>query len=561
MGLSAAGLAAGYAGYAAAERQSKEDDRLAKAAARADADAAFQEETRARQRDDWKEQDRKKADDKADVEAANLKFDGPPGAGANAVQKQAQAAVREAFEAPEGVSAGAVEQPPAPAKLDSVVTAATPSWANSAKASGKQVLDLEQQPLDMGKAGGMPKPNDFNNTLAKAAYRLQRKADRNDLSAEEYARGSAFLDQMKRQGITDALELMSQGRYDEALDKYNSTGSMSGARVVSGEEGSTKINGQDTPTHFVVIQNKDGSRTTMDVAKARYQLMSMSEQLGHQDRSKQLSMQAEQVQLSRDQLTQHTKDAAAARGIQLQGLRLQQQQFEASTPLGQITAMGKALGRPLTGDEIENRLGLSRIPRAVEMQVASLMKENDTDTQAMAKAVASPEGINPAAAATFQKNAAIRNERLRQLLTPYSGGGRGAASPALSDPLNLRQQSGAPSGGVTVPNPMPPDGADGAGQNTGVRAALAGKVAERDARMAQFNRTVGGANQSRSTALAQRADDVAQNFDANLAAIKPGMSRDEQQRVLSWMAQQADAGLLSNEQLRQVRIARSNARM
>jgi hypothetical protein len=288
-----------------------------------------------------------------------------------------------------------------------------------------------------------------------------------------------LIDQFEKQGVNDALDLASQGRYAEAMDKFNSTGNMTGARLIDGAEGSTKINGVDSPTHLLTIANPDGSRTTIDTTKARYQLLDINNQLAHQDRARQTEMQgkqhADQIALGRDQLAQHAKDAAASRGLQAQALQLQLKQFNATTPLGQITSMGEALGRPLTRDEIENRLGLSRIPRAVELQVQSLMKENDTEAAAMAKAIASPEGMNPNASATFQKNAAIRNAKLGQLLAPFSPAGTRSKA-ASADPLGL---NGALNGaGTTVPNPIDA-GTPAAAPVGGLQSAVAaGKAAQ-----------------------------------------------------------------------------------
>jgi len=546
MGINAAGLAAGYQGYRQAKRQEDEDALRAKAAERADKDAAFQEEARQRQRTEWSEADRSRAADREDVRVANEKYDQPP---TPAEQEATAAAVTKAFETPDAMLSAAASTP----AKDSVVTAA-PTWAD-APVKAAPTFSIEQKPITMGQ--GMPKSNNFNNTLDKMAMRLSRKSERGDMTPEAYAAGTGFITQIRKQGIADALELMSQGRYDEAMGKYNSTGNLNGARIIEGKEGTTKINGEDTPTHFVTIANADGTRTTMDVAKARYQLLDMNTQLNHQDNARRTTTQAAQhaetIKLQREQMVQSGNDAAAGRALQAKALKIQVDQYQAATPLGQLTAMSAALGRPLTTAEIENRLQVSRIPRAVEMQVQSLMKEGETEANAMAKAVASPEGINPTAASTFQKNAAIRSAKLSQLLTPYAGSA--AASSAAADPLGLNTQPG----GVTVPNPMEQGAPVALSDVGGVRAARAAKLAESDKRMSTFNAAVGGANTSRAGIQEQRQNDVKQNFDGNLSAIKRGMSRAEQQRVLSWMSTMADTGALTNDQIRQVRQARQAA--
>jgi len=421
MSLNLASLAAGYQGYAQETQRLADEDRRAKSSARADQDAAFQEEARNRQRIDWKEADRIKAADKQDLADLNAVDAAPPAAPAG----------------PAGVADAAATQ-----------TGAAPAQA------------------------GIPKARSINDILSRQAELLRRKSERGDLSVKDYTQTLQAINTMRAEGVNEALRSFSAGDYEGGISAFNQIGQHKGARIVKGEQGSTKINGQDVPTHFVTIANPDGSRTTVDSAKAQYQLMDLNSQLAHGDRARQTDMQAtqhaEQIKLGREQLTQSAKDAAAGRSLQAQSMRIQLDQYAASTPLGQITAMGKALGRPLTTDEIENRLGVSRIPRAVEMQVAGLMKESDVDSTAMAKAIASPEGINPTAATTFQKNAAIRNERLNQLLNPYSGSRRAAQPEA--DPLGLNK---AQPGGVTVPNPLQEQGQPVIRPAAGVAAAKA----------------------------------------------------------------------------------------
>ena len=372
--------------------------RTLRAGSRADQDAIFQEEARNRQRGDWKEADHIKAADKQDLADVN------------------GAATASA------AGAGA-------AGVNGAVSAVDP-----------------QAPM------GIPKPRDFNGVLARQAELLRRKSERGDLGMKDYAQGMQAINTLRGEGVDEALRSFSAGDYEGGINAFNQIGQHKGARIIKGETGSTKINGMDVPTHYVTIANPDGSRTVVDSAKAQYQLMDLNSQMAHVDRARQTDMQgtqhAEQIKLGRDTLTQHAKDAAQGRALQAKGMQIQLDQYQASTPLGQITAMGKALGRPLTTDEVENRLGVSRIPRAIEMQVASLMKESDVESSAVAKAIASPEGINPTAAGTFQKNAAIRNERLSQLLAPYSGSRR---SSQAADPLQLNSPK---AGGTTVPNPM-----------------------------------------------------------------------------------------------------------
>jgi hypothetical protein len=469
MGLSLAGVAAGYQGYANETARLAEEDRRAKAEQRAEQDASFQEESRGRQRTDWQEQDRIKADRKRDIAAVNAKYDGAADAGSGAADQalaqqqvkddQTQAQIDAAQAAPADPTVAAVSAAPA-APADSIVTgAATPAWAKAAGVTSAKPDSVVQDPAiaaklrDLAPPAGVPKPRSFNDTLAKQSELLRLAADRGDLKPQDYAQGMQLLNTMRTEGVNDALKAFSAGDYQGGMDAFNQIGKNRGSRIVSGAEGVTKINGQDVPTHFVTIANPDGSQTVIDSARAQYQLLDLNSQLAHVDRARQTDMQArqhaDQIALGRDQLAQSAKDAAAGRSLQAQQLQLTRMQFDASTPLGKINSMSAALKQPLSTDQIENLLGVSKIPRAVELQVQSLMKENDTESQAMARAIASPEGMNPAAAATFQKNAAIRNGKLNQLLQPYSGGAAKAGG-ASADPLNLNGQLR----GTIVPNPL-----------------------------------------------------------------------------------------------------------
>lgn len=466
MNLNIAGMAAGYRGYADEAQRIADEDRRVKAEQRAEKDAAYQEEARQRQRTEWSEQDRIKAADKADLAEVNARYASEAAAGNDAADLaiakqqvkdgQTQAQIDAALAPPEDPTVAAVSKVP----TDSVVVGDTPSWAKTggikAEKADSPVLDpaVAAKLQELAPPVGMPKPRNFNDALAKQSDLLRMKADRGDLKLADYAQGMQLINTMKTEGVNDALKRFSAGDYQGGIDAFNQTGAHRGAKIIKGVEGVTKINGEDVPTHYITIANADGSQTVIDSARAQYQLMDLNSQLTHVDRARQTEMMgkhyAETAANQKLQIQQSAADAAASRGLQSQQLALQRQQFEATTPMGRIKALSEALGKAPTSDQIENMLGVSKIPRAIELQVQSLIKENDTDSQAMARAIASPEGINPAAAATFQKNAALRNEKLSKLLQPYSAGGN--ATP--SDPAGILNK---PAG--TAPGAMPPAGA------------------------------------------------------------------------------------------------------
>lgn len=458
MGINIGGMAAAYRGFTDEQRRIEDDERRREADARAKQAADFAEEVRSRERKDWREADRIKAEDKADLAAVTAKYQ----------QQVAQGAAAADAASPTANASAPLAGGPPPVDGD---LAGAPDVAPAPDAAGVPA-----------KPAGLPKARNFNAILDIQSEVLRNKAARGTLSVQDYAQGMKLVNTMRDEGVNEALKRINAGDYEGGMDAFNRVGQHGNARIVKGEAGTTKINGQDVPTHHLVIANPDGSRTEIDSAKAQYQLMDLNSQLAHMDRSRQLTSQekyqGDSLKLQRDQLAQHAADSAAARGLQREQIALHRAQIDAATPLGQITAMQKALGRPLNPDEIENRLGLSKIPRAVELQVQDLLKQNEAEAQILAKAIASPEGVNPAAQSTFDKNAAIRSARLRQLLEPFStkqGGSSGASGTAgtdggSADVLGFRAAQGVPSappaapvqtgalkaaGGVRAPTPAP----------------------------------------------------------------------------------------------------------
>lgn len=370
MNLNFAGIAAAYQGYQDEQRRQIDMDGRAKAEQRADQDARFQEEARNRQRKEWARTDKNLADDDADRLELQRQFANPAETG-----KASGTSVLGAGGLPNAmpVEVASVR------KFDTAMAKGTPApSANTALTT----------------PSGLPKPHNFNSTLDQQADFLNRKLARGTLSAQDYATSMSLINRMKDEGIHDALALMSQGRYDDAMNKYNSTGQMRGARVIEGHEGVTKINGQDVPTHYVTVQNADGSRTVMDVAQAQYKLLDMNSRLGHLDKARHSDMMRDHyagtLAMQREQLAQSAKDAAASRAIQSGHLALARQQMLASMPEGMIASKEKALGRDLTPDQKATMLGVDSMPPAIKMQLNSLLKEQDQNSQAINKAMEDP---------------------------------------------------------------------------------------------------------------------------------------------------------------------------
>lgn len=395
MNLNIAGIGAAFQGYQEEQRRQQDDERRANAEQRASQDARFQEEARNRQRRDWARSDKILADDDADR-----------------------------------------------AELMQRAQGTTPPTSSATPAS-------------LPAPSGLPQPHNFNAALTQQSEFLRRKLARGTLSVQDYANSVQHLDRIKNEGIHDALALMAQGRYDDAMEKYNSSGQMRGARVLEGREGTTQINGQAVPTRFVTLQNPDGTRSTMDVAKAQYQLLDMNAQLAHLDKARQSDMQRDHhagtLALGREQLAQNAKDAAASRALQSQHLALSLQQFAVTTPAGMIAAKEKALGRTLTPDEKATLLGVDNMPPATKMQLSSVLREQDQISQAINKAQA--DGTWQEADKDNKSNPLlVRQAMLRgQMQHLLQGQGSNGANPLGLTPPGKATPAPAPPAAGTTP--------------------------------------------------------------------------------------------------------------
>lgn len=439
------GMAAGFKGYqdgeraiADEERRKADEARRVKADARADTEAAFQEEARSRQRYDWKEVDRIKAADKKDMADIREQLANEAGAvqgGADPVAAEGapaadniQAEIDKAMAPPLDVLPGVAAKPASMVK--------NPAALDLAPAPAAASLAALPTPKKMGAIGtpaGTVHKGDFNSALEVQTAFLRRKNARGDLTLEELAQKQGLLTKMKNEGIADALSLMGQGRYDDAMEAYNAAGSMKGARIVKGEASTTKINGEEHPTHLVTIRNRDGTQVTMDVAKARYQLLDFETQLAQSARAGQTAMQREHYLGTREDnkaaRAQQARDSAAGRAIQMAHLAMSREQHAQSTPLGQIQAKEKALGRTLSPVERAAMLGVDTMNPATRAQLGSLLKEQDQISAAMTKAQAEGTWAPESAGA---KSLHTRSAMLNQQVSDLLGGPRSAA-----DPLNL----------------------------------------------------------------------------------------------------------------------------
>lgn len=317
MGLNFAAAAAGYQGYKQEERQLAEDEQQAAAAARAAKDNAFVDEVRARQRADWKQTDRIKADDKADLLSVNAQFaqHRAGAASATAATEQATAedevrkdqthaeiaqALDQTTTAPERLlsdrpaapAPSTAKQPDAPVYtapkgVPDAAPTAPQLEPNTAPTSPRLAPAVSAKLMELRGAAGVPRPQSFNDTLEIQTELARRKNARGDLSPKDYAQQLAFIQRTHDEGVHHALSTFARGDYEGGVATFNRVGNNTGAQLIKGEQGNTDIDGRAHPTHFVTLENPDGTRSRIDVVKAQNQLRDLGSQLVGAERIRQ----------------------------------------------------------------------------------------------------------------------------------------------------------------------------------------------------------------------------------------------------------------------------------
>ncbi|MBB5610521.1 MULTISPECIES: hypothetical protein [unclassified Janthinobacterium] len=600
------------------ERRTKEDARREQA-------AAFQEETRGRQRADWKKEDQYKAD----VEALNTDYFPPAKkpAPAPALGIQAPSAVpqtdmpaaetpAEAMPAPANAAASA----PAPASAPAVQA----STLSAAQAQGMpQAAPVPGAPAVVPQPAGMttPAPAHKLTNMASSMDYFIRRAEIDMQHGKIDGPGMAVLYKMRssaaKEGLNEAIQLLAQGDNDGAMRRFNENGDMKGWSVASSVDGVFEHAGTKLPTKIVTVKADDGSTRTLNTAQALVQNQKIEDLIT-------------QAQKGTD-MADRRADATAGRKIQQQNAdtnenyrldqadnmreqrRLQGLGIDAKTTAGTAPIWGKEDDTFLkeqysSKDELSGNKTFDGEGMQFAKQVAVARSRSNGGDAATASAYALTADANLKAQAKGDpvKLRQLRSDALQKLAAPSpnraaAGDAEWAERTATSragaparedgrrqilmqelatekDPSNIAAlkrelaalgPASAPSQGRgdTVTNPFE-DAAGTAGPApTDARKpsfTVGGmSIAERDKRMDLFNKTVGGgADRSRFAAgMAARQEDVAANFDAKLAAIRPNMPRAEAQAVLTWIDEQSQAGTLSNLQLAQVRKARRAARM
>ena len=619
------GLQQGYGFVADMKSRRADEERRTKEDARRDQAATFQEETRGRQRADWKKEDQYKAD----VEALNTDFFPPAKkpAPAPALGIQAPSVAPQPDMPSAELPADAMPLPTA--APDSVPASASPPAAQASTLAPVQPQGMPQAVPAPGAAAVAPQaaglaapvPAHKLTSMASSMDYFIRRAEIDMQHGKIDGPGMAVLYKMRssaaKEGLNESIQLLAQGDNAGAMLKFNENGDLKGWSVESSVDGVFEHAGAKLPTKIVKVKADDGSTRTINTAQAMVQ----------NQRIEDLILQAQKGTEMEDRRT----DAKEGRKIQQQNAttqenyrldqadnmreqrRLQGLGIDAKTTAGTAPIWGKEDDTFLkeqysSKDEVTGNKTFDGEGMQFAKQVALARSRSNGGDAATASAYALTADANLKAQAKGDpvKLRQLRSGALQKLGAPSpnraaAGDAEGvertttsrAGAPAREhgrrqilmqeletekDPRNIASlkrelaalgPASAPSQGRgdTVANPLE-DAADAAGQApTDARKpsfTVGGmSIAERDKRMDLFNKKVGGgADRSRfASAMAARQEDVAANFDAKLAAIRPNMPRAEAQAVLTWIDEQSQAGTLSNQQLAQVRKARRAARM
>lgn len=285
MGFNLAGAAAAYQGFAQEQRRIAEDERLADQANRAKNDAAFADEVRNRQRNEWRKAD----DQEADLKRFNAELDDEY---AKAWNDQVPTSKKEVTEPVNDLDADA-PTPPVDGVESFPVAAPSPIEVKALDQVTNTKVGGVRGPETISSASassGLAAPTiKVADTLGRASKLLDYKLSKNYMDADSWAKQRGALDLMRNEGVHDAIELMAQGQGQAAVEAYNKVGLYRGAQFVGQRQANTTLpTGQTVPTNIVTLRTKDGQNVEVDATLARYNLLKIQDQLAASDRATQL---------------------------------------------------------------------------------------------------------------------------------------------------------------------------------------------------------------------------------------------------------------------------------
>jgi len=501
---------------------------------------------------------------------------------------------------PEATAASAPTGAPMLAASGALTNASQAAANANSQVVGSQPLIAQQS--------GMPQSRNFNTTLDQQLELLNRQSTDGRITPQEYVAAVKNINMLRQEGVHDAIDLMAQGQYQEAMDRFNSVGSYRDARFVKAQDGTTLVNGVSQPTKFVTLAGRNGP-ITIDTTQAQYQLMSADQRMALADKAAQTKMMDEHYQRD-DQV--HLIQANTMEGYrkdQAENFRqqriLEQEKIEAmhaqQAPIWDDKARARldklytqpdpTTGVPTydpTGAIFAKQVGLLKarsnggdIEGALDYAYQTdltLRKNvgNDPDKLAQARAGFLQSIVPKAATADAATPSPTPNPaqpvpddtQLSTLSgydpgTPNHVGIKGmlsrndAATLDAKNPGLLAQfdRQVAYDYGQRTPNQQANAVQTPAAPAPILTTRGGMSIAERDQKVALMNQLSGGPELARRKSMIQAAnDDLTQNFASRLATVKRTASRAEMGATLQWFDDHAN--YMSNMQKKQLREAR-----
>jgi len=344
------GFQQGYSFVDDIERKKKQDARLDRAEAREDRADARTEKEFSRKEKGWK-----KADD-YDAERTALVDEYYPPIKKDAAPALPAAAAGVAPPMPDAAasptSSSAATAPASMAGAPSMQTAAPMPAPVAGPAA------IAQQGVPQAPSAARPDPMmNMNKSLDFAMKNAMLDVKHVKLDGPGLLALQKTVDGMKREKMDDAINLLHQGRYDEATQAFNATGDHTGFQIVSAKDGVFKAGKSDVPTKIVTVQDANGNKRTINTAETFFQrqaidkVISQAQKDRDQDETGRHNKAEEGIQGMNAQSTRISALASAQNANTSAGsLRLQQDQFKKQSLQGQMDQIESVTG-PLKPDE------------------------------------------------------------------------------------------------------------------------------------------------------------------------------------------------------------------
>lgn len=195
------------------------------------------------------------------------------------------------------------------------------------------------------------------------------------------------MEKMRDEGFDKSLEMMKQGRYQEAFDRFNSIGKEK-REFVSAKDGIyVTPAGDKIPTKLVTAKLADGTTTVLDTAKMEFQLMKAKDLVEMGQKSREVG--------AKEKIAEADKSKAAteaAKGVK-PPYKVELNEVASAFSEPAVDRNGKPITNPITGGQMMNR------NQAKERDFMVWMQRNGiTDTnEGLAKYLAQPATQPPAA--------------------------------------------------------------------------------------------------------------------------------------------------------------------